>query len=123
MLRAIIYFHVNIILNVPIKYRNASVFCQSECACVHKTVNMVGFFVKSKDNTYPKRESTYTNVQSCPYNQKRELKCWFTFNSKMLITKEMSSLIDWTFKLKLEIKLSVRYLFDLCAMSTRHFMM
>jgi len=28
--------------------------CQSECACLHKTVNMVVFFVKSKGNTYPK---------------------------------------------------------------------
>ena len=54
MLRAIIYFHVNIILNVPIKYRNASVFCQSECACLHKSANIVVFFVKINENTYPK---------------------------------------------------------------------
>ena len=38
----------------PITYRNASVFCQSECACLHKTANMVVFFVKSNENTYPK---------------------------------------------------------------------
>ena len=49
-----IYFHVSIILDFPITYRNASVFCQSECACLHKTVNIVVFFVKSNENTYPK---------------------------------------------------------------------
>ena len=27
---------------------------QSECACLHKTVNIVVFFVKSNENTYPK---------------------------------------------------------------------
>ena len=50
----IIYFHVYIILDFPITYRNASVLCQSECARLHKTVNMVVFFVKSNENTYPK---------------------------------------------------------------------
>ena len=54
MLRAIIYFHVYIILDFPITYRNASVLCQSDCACLHKTVNMVVFFVKSNENTYTK---------------------------------------------------------------------
>jgi len=34
--------------------RNASVLCQSECACLHKPVNMVVFFVKGNENTYPK---------------------------------------------------------------------
>jgi len=34
--------------------RNASVLCQSECACLHKTVNMVVSFVKSNENSYPK---------------------------------------------------------------------
>ena len=43
MSKIIIYFHVYIILNFPIIYRNASVLCQSECACLHTTVNMVGF--------------------------------------------------------------------------------
>ena len=33
---------------------NALVICQSECAALHKTVNMVVFFVKSNENTYPK---------------------------------------------------------------------
>jgi len=37
-----------------ITYRNDSVLCQSECTCLHKTVNMVVFFVKSNENTYPK---------------------------------------------------------------------
>ena len=42
-------------------------FCQLECACLYKTVNMVVFFVKSNENTYPK--GTYANVQSCLYNE------------------------------------------------------
>ena len=35
-------------------YIIASVLCQSECACLHKTVNMAVFFVKSNENTYLK---------------------------------------------------------------------
>jgi len=57
MSRTIIYFHVYIILDIillSITYKNASVLCQSECACLHKTVNMVVFLVKSNENTYPK---------------------------------------------------------------------
>ena len=54
MSRTMIYFHVYIILDFPITYRNTSVLCQSECACQHKTVNMVDFFVKSNENTNPK---------------------------------------------------------------------
>ena len=54
MSRTIIYFHAYILLDFPLTYRNASVLCQSECACLHKTVNRVVFFVKSNENTYPK---------------------------------------------------------------------
>jgi len=54
MLRTPIYFHVYIILDFPITYRNDSVLCRSECACLHQTVNMVVFFVKSNENTYRK---------------------------------------------------------------------
>ena len=36
------------------KYRNASALCQSECICLHKTVNRDIFFVRSNENTYPK---------------------------------------------------------------------
>ena len=39
---------------ISLSYRNASVLCRSECACLHKTVNMVVFFVKSNENTYLK---------------------------------------------------------------------
>jgi len=66
------YFHVNIILDFPVTYKNASVLCQSECACLHKTINMVVFFVKSNENTFHKRESTHANVRNCPYDEKRE---------------------------------------------------
>ena len=54
LFRTIIYVHVFIILDFPIIYRNASVVCQSKWACLHKTVNMEVFFVKSNENTYPK---------------------------------------------------------------------
>ena len=54
MSRTLIYFRVYIILDFPITYRNASVLCQLECACLHKTVIMVVFFVKSNENTFPK---------------------------------------------------------------------
>ena len=57
MLRTMIYFLDYIILDVPITYKNASVLCQSECACLHKTVNMVISFVKSNENTYPKKRA------------------------------------------------------------------
>ena len=43
MSRTIIYFHAYILLDFPITYRNASVLYQSECVCLHKTVNMVVF--------------------------------------------------------------------------------
>ena len=54
MSRIFIYFHVYITLDFPITYRNDSVLCQSECACLHQTVNMVVFFVKRNENTFQK---------------------------------------------------------------------
>ena len=58
--------------NFPITFRNASVLHQSECTCLHKTVIIVVFFVKSNENNIPKRASTHANVQSCLSNEKRE---------------------------------------------------
>ena len=40
---------ITILLDFPITYRNASVLCQSECACLHKTLKMAVFFVKSHE--------------------------------------------------------------------------
>jgi len=54
MSRTMIYFDVYIILDFPITYRYTSALCQSKCACLHKTVNMVVFLVKNIENTYPK---------------------------------------------------------------------
>jgi len=65
MLRTEIYVHVYIILDFLITYRYTSWLCQSEYACLYKTVNMVVFFVKSNENTFPKGKS-------CPNNEKRE---------------------------------------------------
>jgi len=57
MSRTIIYFHVYILLDFPIPYINASVLCQSECACSHQTLNMVVFFVNINEHTYPNGRS------------------------------------------------------------------
>jgi len=35
-------------------YHESSVLCQSECACLHRILNIVIFIVKSIENTYPK---------------------------------------------------------------------
>ena len=89
LLRAIIDFNVYIILDFPITYKNASVLFQSECTCLHKTVNMLGFFVKSNENTYPKgRAVTHANVQSCLYKEKRE----FGKNKLFLLSINMDKL-------------------------------
>jgi len=66
MLRTPIYFHVNITLYFPITCRDASVLCQSECACLHETVNMVVFFVKSNQNTYTKGRALMTMYTVVP---------------------------------------------------------
>ena len=62
MTSTIINVHVYIISDFPITYRNASVLCQSECACLYKPVNKVVFFVKMMKITTQKGEhsSKYT---------------------------------------------------------------
>ena len=45
MSKTITNFHVYIILDFPITCRYASVICQSECACLNQTVNIVVFFL------------------------------------------------------------------------------
>ena len=44
--------------NIRLSYniRNDFMLYQSECACLHQTVNMVVFFVKSNENTTQKGE-------------------------------------------------------------------
>ena len=76
MSRTIIYFHFYIILDFPITYRNASVLCQSECTCLHKTVTkrLLVFFVKSNENTYPKGRALMQMYRVVPITrEKREL--------------------------------------------------
>ena len=73
MSRTIIYFHVYIILDFPITYRNASVLCQSDCASLHKTVNMVVFFLKYDENDYPKGRAILQMYRVVPQTKKREL--------------------------------------------------
>ena len=56
-------FHFYIILDFTITYNNAPVRCQSDCACLHHTVNIIVFFTKNNENTQ-KGEHSYkcTNV-------------------------------------------------------------
>ena len=77
MSKTMIYFHVYIILNFPITYRNASVLCQSECTCLHKTVNMVVFFVKSNENTYPKGRALMHMYRVVPITKRVNYKWHF----------------------------------------------
>jgi len=73
MSRTIVYFHVYIILDFHITYRNVSVLCQSEWACLHKTVSMVVFFVKSNVTAYPKERALMQMYRVIPQTKKREL--------------------------------------------------
>ena len=58
MPRTIINFHANIVIYVSVTYK--------KCACLYQTVNMLVFVTTNNENNYPKRESTHSNVQSCP---------------------------------------------------------
>ena len=51
--------------------RNASVLCQSECACLHKTVNMVVSFVKSNENSYQKGRALMQMYRVVPKTKRR----------------------------------------------------
>ena len=44
--------------------------CQSDCACLHKTVNMVVFFVKSNENTDPKGRALMQMYRVVPITKK-----------------------------------------------------
>jgi len=74
MSRTIIYVHVNIILDFPITYRNAAL-CQSECACLHQTVNMVVFFLKINENTYPKVRELMQMYRVVPQTKRGTILC------------------------------------------------
>ena len=71
MLRTIKYVHVYIILDFPATYRSASVPFQSECTCLHKTVNMVVFFIKSNENTFPKGRALMQQYTVVPIRKER----------------------------------------------------
>ena len=45
------YVFDNIILDFPITYKNASVLCQLEYECLHKTINMVVFLIEYDENS------------------------------------------------------------------------
>ena len=63
-----------IMLDFPITYTNASVLCQTECTCLHQTVNMVVFFVKSNENTYSKGRALMQMYRVVPITKRELLK-------------------------------------------------
>jgi len=73
MLRTMICVHVYMMLDFPITYRNAAVICHSECACLHKTVNMAVFFVKSNENTYSKGRAFMQRYRVVPITKRGNL--------------------------------------------------
>ena len=56
--------------NIWLSY-NTSMLCQSKCACLHKTVNMAVFFVKSNENTYPKGRALMQMHRVVPITKRR----------------------------------------------------
>ena len=44
--------------------------CQSECACLHKTINMVVFFLKTMTKTYPKGRALMQMYRVVPQTKK-----------------------------------------------------
>ena len=79
MSRPVTYIHVFTVLDLPTTYRNALVFCQSECACLHKTVNMVVFYVKCNANTYLKGRALIQMYRVVP-RTKKEYKVRYKLN-------------------------------------------
>jgi len=67
------------ILDFPTIYRNVSVLCQSECACLHKTVNMEVFFDKSNENTYPKGRALMQMYRVVPQTKRGNWFLCFTY--------------------------------------------
>jgi len=47
-------------------YRNASVLCQSECACIYQTVNLVVFFTKIMKIHTQKGEHSHKCIELSP---------------------------------------------------------
>ena len=90
MSRTIVYFNDYIIPDFPIAYRNASVICQSECACLHKTVNMVVFcFVKSNENTYPNERALMQMYRVVPIT-KRGTRSYVCISKVLMSTFRLS---------------------------------
>ena len=58
--------------NITFISYNIHTFCsaQSECACLHKTVNMAVFFVKSYENTYPKGKALIQMYRVVPQTKR-----------------------------------------------------
>jgi len=67
--RTPIYAHVNIILDFPITYSNALALCQSNCACLHKTVNIAVVLLKVMKIPIQRGKSTHVNIQRYPSNE------------------------------------------------------
>jgi len=61
--------------NIRLSYNigNTSVVCQSESTCLHKTVNLVGFYVKSNAKTYPKGRALMQKNRVIPITKKENI--------------------------------------------------
>ena len=53
--------------------------CQSQCACLHQTLNMVVSFVKSNEKTYTKGSATLQMYRVVPITKRRN--CIYTYCS------------------------------------------
>ena len=70
-------------------------FCQSECTCLHLTVDMV-FFCLNIMKIHTQRESTRTIVSTCHSNKKRCKRCIRTKMIKRHIVLVKVSKVDKT---------------------------
>ena len=79
--KALIYFHIYILFDIPITYGIALVLCQSECTCLHKTVNIVVFFLKSNENTYAKGRALMQMYRVVPITKRGHVMNSLAFNT------------------------------------------
>ena len=70
-----------------------------KCTCLHKTVNMVVFFVKSNENTYPKGRALMQLYGVVPKTKRRRTFASFTLTMILELLKtrrERNGKLAWT---------------------------
>ena len=89
-------------IRFPATYRSASVPFQSECACLHKTVNMVVFFVKSNEKTDRKGRALTQMYRVVPITKRENYK-FATFTCQPYVMKMWQNvLIIMKFRIKIK---------------------